>query len=42
MGLILVNAGDNDAARKHLQAFVDAAPDDPDAAGARTMMEAIQ
>jgi tetratricopeptide (TPR) repeat protein len=42
MGLILVNAGDNDAARKHLQAFVDAAPDDPDAAGARAMMEAIQ
>ncbi len=42
MGLVLVNAGDNNAARKHLQAFVDAAPDDPDAAGARTMMEAIQ
>lgn len=42
MGLILVNSGDNAAARKHLQAFVDAAPDDPDAAGARTMMEAIQ
>jgi regulator of sirC expression with transglutaminase-like and TPR domain len=42
MGLLLVNAGDNNAARKYLQAFVDAAPDDPDAAGARTMMEAIQ
>ena len=42
MGLILVNAGDNDAARKHLQAFVDATPKDPDAAGARAMMEAIQ
>ena len=42
MGLILVNAGDNDAARKHLQAFVDEAPYDPDAAAARTMMEAIQ
>jgi tetratricopeptide (TPR) repeat protein len=42
MGLILVNAGDNNSARKHLQAFIDAAPDDPDAAGARTMMEAIQ
>ncbi len=42
MGLILVNAGDNEAARKHLQAFVDATPDDPDAAGARAMMEAIQ
>jgi tetratricopeptide (TPR) repeat protein len=42
MGLLLVNAGDNNAARKYLQAFVDAAPEDPDAAGARTMMEAIQ
>jgi tetratricopeptide (TPR) repeat protein len=42
MGLILVNAGDNDAARKHLQAFIDAAPNDPDAAGALTMLEAIQ
>lgn len=42
MGLLLVNAGDNNAARKHLQAFVEAAPDDPDAADARTMMEAIQ
>ncbi len=42
MGLLLVNAGDNNAARKYLQAFVDAAPDDPDAAGARAMMEAIQ
>ncbi len=42
MGLLLVNAGDDEAARRHLQAFVDAAPDDPDAAGARTMMEAIR
>jgi len=42
MGLILVNAGDNKTALVHLQAFVDAAPDDPDAAGARAMMEAIQ
>ena len=42
MGLILVNAGDNVAARKHLQAFVDATPKDPDAAGARAMIEAIQ
>jgi tetratricopeptide (TPR) repeat protein len=42
MGLILVNAGDNAAARKHLQAFVDATPDDPDAAGARSMMEALE
>lgn len=41
MGLLLVNAGDNNAARIHLQAFVAAAPNDPDAAGARTMMEAI-
>ena len=38
----IAKAGDSDAARKHLQAFVDAAPDDPDAAGARTMMEEIQ
>jgi tetratricopeptide (TPR) repeat protein len=42
MGLILVNAGDNEAARKHLQAFVEATPDDPDAAGARSMIEAIR
>lgn len=42
MGLILVNAGDNDAAQRHLQAFVDAAPDDPDAAGALRMIEAIR
>ena len=42
MGLILVNAGENSAARQHLQKFVDAAPDDPDATGARTMLEAIR
>lgn len=42
MGLLLVNAGDNEAARRHLQAFVDAAPEDPDAAAARAMMDAIR
>lgn len=42
LGLILVNAGDNAAARTHLQAFVEAAPDDPDAEAARAMMDAIQ
>lgn len=41
MGLLLFNAGDRDAAREHLQVFVDAAPDDPDAASARTMIEAV-
>jgi tetratricopeptide (TPR) repeat protein len=42
MGLILVNAGDNEAAGTHLQTFVDAAPNDPDAEAARRMIEAIQ
>ncbi len=42
MGLLLVNAGDKSAARKYLQAFVDAAPDDPDAAAALTMIGAVE
>lgn len=42
MGLILVNAGDGDAARSHLKAFLEAAPDDPDADGARALLEAIE
>lgn len=42
LGLILVNGGDTATARKYLQKFIDAAPDDPDAAGARAMIEAVQ
>ena len=42
MGLLLVNAGDNAAARDHLQAFVDATPDDPDAAHARAVIEGLK
>jgi tetratricopeptide (TPR) repeat protein len=39
MGLVFVNESDNAKAREHLQKFLELAPDDPDAATAKEMLQ---
>ena len=42
LGLVLVNEGDNAGAKRHFEAFVSMAPDDPDAASAQAMLEYLE
>jgi Tfp pilus assembly protein PilF len=42
MGLVFVNESDNAKAREHLQKFLELAPDDPDAATAKEMLQYLQ
>jgi tetratricopeptide (TPR) repeat protein len=42
MGLVFVNEADNAKAREHLQKFLALAPDDPDAATAKEMLQYLQ
>jgi tetratricopeptide (TPR) repeat protein len=42
LGIAYVNAGQNDLARTHLQKFLELAPDDPDAAAAKEMLQFLE
>ncbi len=42
LGLCLANVGENDDARRHLEAFLDLAPEDPEAPSARDMLKYLQ
>ncbi len=42
LGLCLVNAGESDDARRHLEIFLDLAPEDPEAPDARDMLKYLQ
>ncbi len=42
LGLCLANVGENDGARRHLETFLDLAPEDPEAPSARDMLKYLQ
>ena len=39
LGLVYVNTGDSAKAKEHLQKFIDLAPDDPEVATAKQMLD---